>query len=229
MTAEIQVTYARSGATLHAVVHAANSGSLAWNRPLSIWVNYNVGSFGNYALPPILSGGMASHGGSLYHTDFPQGIVAGTYNVVVYDILLGDRLNPGQGHGTIEWRGESSGSRYVASYSEQPTSGLIARAFPTQMARSHAVNDFMLYFKSSTDHITPFLNGVVSGQISRDGGLFGPLQSGAYTEVGNGFYSLMGLTSGDLNSATASLLFTATSLSGGVADPLVYSLILQRN
>jgi hypothetical protein len=78
--------------------------------------------------------------------------------------------------------------------------------------------------------VTPFTSGVVSGQIWRDGATSpSPLQSGAFTEVGNGFYNLQALTSGDLLATTVKLLFSAQGISGGQADVLPMSVVLQRS
>ena len=96
-----------------------------------------------------------------------------------------------------------------------------------RITRGKMVQNFPLYMKSATDHVTPMTSGVVSGQISKDGGAFGPLQSGAFTERGLGFYSLQALTSGDLAANTIALLFTATGVSGGVSDPLAMSILTQ--
>jgi hypothetical protein len=227
MSAEIAVSY-RSGADLRVIVFSANSGSLAWAG--LFFTNYAAGSLASFAIPPIASGGMASHGGTFYYTDFPQGIPAGLYNVVLIDTGLGSgKNNPGQGTGQIQWAGDASGSRFVMPLSQVATSGLFANAFPTQLSRSFAVRNFPVYLKSSEDHFTPFTSGIVSGQIARDSGLFTALQSGQIVEVGHGFYNVMGLTSGDLDAGTAKMLFVARGVSGGWSDPLAYSLVLQRN
>ena len=90
------------------------------------------------------------------------------------------------------------------------------------------IQNFPIYLVSATDHVTPFVSGVISGQISRDGGAFGALQSGAFTEIGLGTYKLQALTSGDILCNTAALVFTGTGISGGTSDPRVFTLLLQR-
>lgn len=234
MGGEVQVAY-RSGANLRVVVFPANSGGMAWalaglDNHTGDFIDYDLGSIGTYAMPTIFSGGMPSQGGTLYYTDFPQGIPAGVYNVQLFDTGIGSGLNnPGQGQGQIQWAGDSSGNRYVASYSLVISSGLFADAFPTQLSRSYAVRNFPIYLRSPEDHVTPFTSGIVSGQVARNSGLFTALQSGEITEVGNGFYNVMALTSGDLDAETAKLMFIARGISGGWSDPLCYSLVLQRN
>ena len=69
---------------------------------------------------------------------------------------------------------------------------------------------------------------MVSGQIARDGGAFGALQSGTVTERGLGFFDCT-LTSGDLLANTVKLVFTAVGVSGGAADPVPFGAVLQRS
>jgi hypothetical protein len=90
------------------------------------------------------------------------------------------------------------------------------------------VQNFGVHLKSSSTHIDNFTSGVVSGQSSRDGGSFGALQSGTFTERGLGFYSCT-LTSGDLLATTVFLSVTANGISGGASDPVSISMVLQRS
>ena len=87
---------------------------------------------------------------------------------------------------------------------------------------------FTFKLVSSVDSKTPFVSGTISGQISRDGSTFGPLQSGAYTEMGLGWYALQALTSGDMNARTVSLTFQGARSGGGNSDPRDFSMILQK-
>jgi hypothetical protein len=89
------------------------------------------------------------------------------------------------------------------------------------------VTNFPFKMVSSLDHVTPFVSGVVSGQISKDGGAFGPLASGIINEIGLGWYRTT-LVSGDLLCNTAALSFSAVGISGGTADQRDFSLVLQR-
>ncbi len=91
------------------------------------------------------------------------------------------------------------------------------------------IQNFPLYFRSSIDHVTPFVSGIISGQISRNGGAFGALQSGAYTELGLGFYALQALTSGDTSAVTIALMFNAVGISGGTSDPLPLGIVTQHS
>ena len=84
-----------------------------------------------------------------------------------------------------------------------------------------------MYLKSSADHVSPFLSGQCSGQISKDGGAFVPMQSGIFTEIGQGFYKTT-LTSGDTLANSLALLFNAVNLSGGQSDPLPMAILTQR-
>jgi hypothetical protein len=121
-----------------------------------------------------------------------------------------------------DWNGATVGLADLA------TSGQIGLVSPMRLARGVGILNFPVYLKSSADHVTPFTSGVVSGQISRDNGSFGALQSGAITEIGLGHFNLFALTSGDLLANTVRLHFTATGISGGSSDPLPISLVLQR-
>ncbi len=89
------------------------------------------------------------------------------------------------------------------------------------------ITNFPIYFQSEIDHVTPLTSGVCSGQIARDNGPFGPLQSGAFTEAGLGYYNLQALTSGDMNGRTIKLVFSAIGVSGGAADPVPLSFLTQ--
>lgn len=227
MAGELQIGY-RSGASLVCVVFSADSGGLAWRSQIApaAFIPFQSGVLTDFAFPPL---NMSNQGGVYYYADMPQDIPTGAYNVVVYDLGLGNTsINPGQGTGRIEWTG-NSGSRFIPSYSNLVTSGLFTNAFPTQLSRSFAVRNFPIYLKSAEDHVAPFTSGIVSGQIAHNSGLFTALQSGQVVEVGNGFYNVMALTSGDLDAETAKMLFVARGISGGWSDPLAYSLVLQRN
>ena len=127
--------------------------------------------------------------------------------------------DPTVGSGDIQWSGSS-----VLPLSNLVTSGQVG---VVRLSRNQMVLNFPIYLKSSTAHATPFTSGIVSGQIAQDGGNFTQVQSGAFLEVGLGFYTLQSLTSGDLNCHTMKLLFTAQGVSGGSSDPLPLAFILQ--
>lgn len=160
-----------------------------------------------------------------YVGNFPSAIPAGVYAVEARDRIgaAPAETDPIFGMETFQWNGA-----VAAPLSDTATSGQLGQTGPIRIARGTMIQNFPIYFKSSVDHITPFTSGVVSGQIARDGGSFGALQSGAFTEIGQGFYNLQALTSGDLLANSVKLLFTAVGISGGNADPVPLSLVLQR-
>ncbi len=109
------------------------------------------------------------------------------------------------------------------------TSGQLSLVSPVKIFRGEQILKFPFKLVSSIDHATSFTSGVCSGQISRDGGTFGALQSGAFSEVGLGWYYVQALTSGDLLANTASLVFTANGISGGTSDQRDFGFILQKS
>lgn len=158
-----------------------------------------------------------------YAGTFPT-IAAGTYNIVGKQRITGSvaESDPTVATGTFQWGGTA-----VSNTSDAVTSGQLGTYLPLRISRGTMVQNFPVYFRSSLDHVTPLVSGIVSGQISRDGGAFGALQSGAFIETGLGFYRTS-LTSGDLLANSVSLLFSAVGISGGSADPYPIAFILQR-
>lgn len=189
---------------------------------------YNVASG---ALMPYFSGlgntsiAALEQGATGYYTASFPAVAAGAYNVRARQQIGGSAADsdPVVAVGDLQWDGAN-----VLPLANLATSGQVSQIGPIRLARGTMIRNFSLYLKSSADHVTPFTSGVVSGQIARDGGAFGPLQSGALLEQGLGFYSLQALTSGDLLANTVSLLFTANGVSGGSSDPLPMSVVLQR-
>ena len=201
---------------------------LVWNRIGQIWntstvafESYLTANYANYVISAVEQG-TASH---QYVGNFPSTIVAGVYGITARQRLGGTaaETDPTIATGDFQWNGSVS-----FPLSDLATSGQIGQISPIRLARGVMVQNFPVYLKSSVDHVTPLVSGIVSGQISRDGGLFGALQSGKFTEVGLGFYALQALTSGDLTANTVSLLFTANGISGGQSDPLPMSFVMQR-
>jgi len=218
MASEIQASFA-SQKNLYALIrgYSSNIGQI-WNgAAFAVYASVNYASF------PIalVEQGTAS---GFYTGTFPSAIVAGTYSVVVKQQIGGSaaETDPTVAAGNIDWNGANP-----TPLSDLATSGQLGQIGPVKIARGTMVKNWPVYLKSASDHSTPFTSGVISGQISRDGGNFGALQSGAFTEVGLGFYSTT-LTSGDLLANTVSLLFTGNGISGGPCDPLPMSLVLQR-
>lgn len=213
MSAEIQFK-GPTGSTCYVQIRNRTSGYI-WNG--SAFELYSTLS-GNQATYPVAATEQGA--GSLFVANFPSTIAPGTYDVAARQRPTAPYLesDPIIAGGGVEWNGT-----IVPPLSDLTTSGQFGRALPVKMTRGHMVQNFPIYFKSSVDHITPLTSGVVSGQIARDGGNFGALQSGAFAEIGNGFYNLVAFTSGDLDAGTAKVLFTAAG-----ADPVPLGFVLQR-
>lgn len=157
--------------------------------------------------------------------NFPA-LPAGYYNLSAHQQTGGTpaQTDPRVNTGTEQWDGSN-----LVQLSDLATSGQISQIAPLKLARGCMIQNFPVYFKSSTDHVTPFTSGSCSGQVWRDGAASPVvLQSGAFTEVGNGWYNLVALTSGDLLANTVKLLFTCAISGVSQADPVPMAFILQR-
>lgn len=216
MASEIQVAFS-AGATLYAQIR---------NRTGSIWnTSGGTGAFVAYdtALISSFSISLSEQGtASQYYTGtWPAAIPAGIYNLVAKRQIGGSvaESDPNVATGEENWNGTA-----LFPLSDLALSGAQSTI---KLLRMNAVSGFPLYLKSAADHITPFVSGVVSGQISRDGGAFGVFQSGTVSEVGLGMYKI-NVTSGDLNAGVVSMVFTAAGISGGTSDPLAMAFVLQR-
>lgn len=220
MAGEIQCSY-KAAVTLYSVVRSPQSGGMVWDNVSGYFTTYNTTLYSNYSVSLTQQGTASAY----YVGNFPTGIAPGTYNVVAKQQLGGSpaEADPTVAQGQLEWNGTRP-----LPLSDLVTSGQYAQSFPIPIAYGTMVRDFGIYFKSSVDHVTPFTSGVVSGQIVRGSGTWGPLQSGAFVEVGNGFYNLQALTSGDLAATTVKLLFTANGISGLSADPVAMTIVTQR-
>ena len=228
MAAELQFSY-QPGKTCYVLVRnrVGKIYTVGVHAPGDPFVTYDTTQYANYEVSATEQG----TGSGYYAANFPQpgsgdDPVPGVYSVVAKHQLGGSpaETDPTVATGDIQWNGVST-----MPLSDVVTSGQLARYLPVQIARGVMVQNFPFYLVSQADHVTPFTSGVCSGQIARDNGSFVALQSGSFTEVGNGFYRVSALTSGDLNCNTASLLFTAGGLSGQPgADPRAFTLVLQR-
>lgn len=216
MAGEIQVSFV-AARTLYFLVRD-RTGQI-WNG--SSFGAYATGSYTDYDVAMTEQGTASGY----YVGTFPAAIAAGVYSIVAKQQLGGTPAETDTtiGTGDYHWTGT-----VTVQLSDVATSGQIGQGFPARLARGTMIQNFPIYLKSSADHVTPLVSGVVSGQISRDNGSFGALQSGAFVERGLGFYELQALTSGDLLANTVKLLFTAVGVSGGAADPVPISLVLQR-
>ncbi len=218
MAGEIQIQY-QHGKTLYALIRNRigqiwNTGTLAFEAYSSL----------NYALYPV---SLTEQGSSGFYTGtFPATIPPGVYGIVVFNQVGGspsETADSQVGNGDEQWNGTAT-----ASLADVATSGQVAQFLPTVIFRGQMVKNFMFKLVSAADGRTPFVSGVISGMINKDAGGFGPLQSGAYTEQGFGWYSLQALTSGDLLANSVALRFIGTSISGGDADPKDFAIYLQR-
>lgn len=217
MANEIQVSIGTSGLTIYALIR--NSTGLIWRTDTNVFESFLSANLSHYTIA------LTEQSTSGYYTgNFPTQITAGVYSITAKNQLSGGAAitDPPVAAGDLQWQGT-----YVEPLSDLATSGQVASFAPLRIARSQQLLNFTFPLVSSTDHITSFTSGVVSGQISKDGASFVALQSGAFIEIGLGFYSTS-LTSGDLTCNTAGLLFTATGISGGTSDPRRFSIVTQR-
>lgn len=218
MAAEMQVNHT-SGRVVYALVRSA-VGTI-WNgSSLEVYASAN---YSTYKIACTEQGAASG-----YYTGTFPGAAAGVYSITYKEQAGG---SPSESDMTIaveefHW----DGTIHVAQ-SSMATSGQVGQYLPIRLSRGVAVSGFPFKLVSSTDHVTSFTSGVISGQISRDGGAFGALQSGlatsAYTEMGMGWYRT-NLTSGDLNATTIALTFTGVGISGGQCDQRDFAFILQR-
>ncbi len=219
MAAEIQAPGPGTGRTLYSVIR--DRIGRIWNTSggTGAFEAYNNGVYTDYAIS------LTEQGGNNYYVGtFPPAIVPGLYNISAHQQLAGSpaQTDPRVATGTEQWNGS-----VLLPLSDLATSGQLGQVAPIRLARGVAVSGFPFKLVSSADHVTNFVSGVVSGQISRDGGAFGALQSGGVTEIGLGWYRVP-LTSGDLAANQVALLFTANGISGGTSDQRDFALILQK-
>lgn len=202
---------------------------LVRNRTSQIWStsggtgafeNYSTANYANYSISASEQGTASAY----YTATMPAAVPAGTYGSVLKQQIAGSvaETDPTVAAGNVEWNGTA-----LTPLSDVATSGQIGQIAPLRISRGVAVSGFPIYLVSAADHVSPFTSGVVSGQISRNGGSFGPLQSGTISETGLGVYRC-NFTSGDLLADTIAVVFTATGISGGNADSRVMSMILQK-
>ena len=219
MANEMRVSY-QANRTVYFMIF--NRTGQIWNTAGSAFETYQTANVADYGIAATPVGSASS----FYTANFPSTIVPGTYDLVAKQQLGGTEAEADPTIGVqaaFQWNGSAE-----LPLSDLVTSGQLSQVGPIRIARGVMVQNFLFYMKSSADHITPFVSGVVSGQIARDNGAFGALQSGAFTEVGNGFYRLQALTSGDVLCNTFALLLTGNGISGGSADPVPFTGITQR-
>jgi len=225
MSNEILLSYI-NGQTTYALVFNAASGTI-WNTSGSIgaFEAYATANYGVYAIS-LTALGISS---PFFEGNFPSAIPPGLYSIVG-KVQVGG--SPAETDSTIgsqdfQWNGSNP-----IPLSALASSGQIAQIGPIKAARGVAIFNFPIKLVSSTDHVTPFVSGIVSGQILRDNGSFSSLQSGTltagYVEKGFGWYNVLCITSGDLLANTAALFFNATGVSGGTSDQRDFAFVLQK-
>lgn len=217
MAGEIQVNYS-ANKTLYFIVR--NSIGQVWNTSALVFQAYVTASLANYTVS-MTEQGTAS---AFYTGNFPSTISAGVYSIVAKQQLAGAaaETDPIAGAGDYQWNGAAT-----FPLSDVATSGQLGQIGPLRMARGIAVSGFPFKLVSSADNVSPFTSGVISGQISRDGGAFQALQSGNFTEMGLGWYKV-NFTSGDLLATTVAVVFTGLAISGGTCNQRDFSFVLQR-
>lgn len=219
MAGEIQFS-AQHGITAYFLV--LDRIGRVWNTSgAGAFENWSSAAFANYAVSATEQG-TASH---QYNGTFPAAVPAGTYGINARQQIAGSvaETDPTIAAGNYEWNGSQT-----APLSDTATSGQLGQIAPIRLGKGIQILNWPVYFKSSADHITPFTSGVVSGQIARDGGPFGALQSGAFLETGLGWFTLQALTSGDLNANVVKLNFSCNGISGLSADPVNVAFIMQK-
>lgn len=221
MSGEVQISY-QTGQTLYFVTRDGQGRPWSTSGGTGGFDTYLTASFPQYAIS-MSEQGVA---GAYYVGSFPVNIPAGDYSVVAKQQAGGSPLETDRtvGNANVHWDGSQ-----MIPLSSLANSGVLSQIVPLRIARGTMVKPFPFKLVSDLDNKTPFTSGVVSGQISRDGGPFGPLQSGAFTETGLGWYSLQALTSGDLNANSCALVFTANGVSGGQAAQRDFGFVLQRS
>ena len=220
MSREIQVKFL-TGKTVYSTIRNQTSGAL-WNLSGGAggaFENFVSGNWLGYSISLTEQGVSA-----VYMGNFPTAIGAGVYSLDAREQIGASpvQTDAGVATGDIHWNGTVN-----VPLSDLATSGQLGQIGPIRIFRGQMVQNFPFKMVSSADHVTPFTSGVVSGQISRDGGAFGVLQSGTVTETGLGWYRV-NLTSGDLTATTVALSFSANGISGGTADARDMALVLQR-
>jgi hypothetical protein len=197
-----------------------NRNGQVWRTDTNVFENYASANYANYPTSAVGQGTSSPY----YVGNFPSAIPAGVYSISAFQQIGGSpaETDPVVATGDFQWNGTAE-----FPLSDLCTSGQAALISPVKVYRGEQILHFPFKMVSSADHITPFVSGVVSGQVSRDGGAFGALQSGAFTEIGLGWYQTT-LTSGDLLGNTVALVFTANGISGGQADQRDFGFILQK-
>lgn len=220
MANELQVSFS-AGKSAYFLLR--NRVGQVWNTSggTGTFENYNSSVYSSYVLSATEQGSASA----FYAGSVPAAVPAGVLSVLAKQQIGGSpaEADPAIGAGDLQWNGT-----VTLPLSDLSTSGQVGQLSPIRVARGTMVKPFVFKMVSAVDHVTPFTSGTCSGQISRDGGAFGALQSGAFSEIGLGFFSLQALTSGDLLANAVALSFSANGVSGGAADPATFVFLTQR-
>lgn len=221
MSNEIQARGPGVGRTCYFTIHSSSGQIWSTSGSTGAFESFVSGNWPDYAIS------MTEQGVSnFYAGNFPTAVPAGVYSIDMRQQLGGAaaQTDGGVAAGDYQWGGAA-----VVPLSNLTTSGQLASFMPVRLSKGIAVSGFYIYLKSAADHVTPLVSGIVSGQVSKNGGVgYSALQSGGMiNEVGLGAYSV-NFTSGDVNADTIMLIFTATGVSGGNSDPLALSILTQK-
>ncbi len=207
-----------TGLTIYANIRNRTSGYI-WNGSAFEAYLAASGNQSSYAISMSEQGA-----GGHYTGNAPSTMANGVYDATAKKKINAWFAETDQlvANGELHWNGS-----IAVPLGDLATSGQIGTLSPLRIGRGTMVQNFGIFLKSSSDHLSNFTSGVVSGQIARDAGSFSALQSGTFTETGLGSY-VVTLTSGDTLGNTLRLYFSATGISGGTSDTLAMSVITQR-
>lgn len=212
---------ARTGANCYVVIRDRNGRPWSTSGGTGGFETFTSGNYADYAVAAVEQGITGWFVGN-----FPAALPPGYYNLDAHEQAGGTPLQTDLrvAGGTEQWNGSE-----LIPLSDLATSSQLGFISPLRPARGVMIQNFPVYFKSATDHVTPFTSGSGSGQIWRDGAVAPvALQSGAFTEVGNGWYNLQALTSGDLLANSVKILFSCGISGVAQADPVPMAFLLQR-
>jgi hypothetical protein len=209
MAGEIQARGLPTGQTAYALIH--NGIGQYWNIATTLFENFTGANFANYAVSIVEQGSTGCYVGT-----FPPQITAGVYGIEARLQLGGSpaQSDPSVAGENFQWQGSA-----VLPLSALASSGQVSQILFQRIPKGVMIPNYPIWLVLATDHISDFVSGsAISGQIKRDAGNWGPLQSGSFTEWGFGNYTVT-LTSGDLNGNSISVRFQGANLTGGLSDP----------
>jgi hypothetical protein len=217
MANEILFSFRPGGTTYFLVFNRVGQ---VWRTDTNVFENYFSPNYANYAVSATQQGGS-----QFYEGNFPTQIGSGDYSVAAKQQLGGGAVesDPVIANGNYSWNGSAQ-----QQLADIPASGLLNTLIPMRVGRGTMVKPFVFKMVSAADHVSAFVSGTISGQISKDGGAFAALQSGAFSEIGLGWYQVQALTSGDLLANTVAISFNGIGISGGNADQRDLLIITQR-